>query len=543
MQQLDKWQQELERLSHRSYRQTGDQVRKIYKQTLKDMKTRLTDYVANYDQLSFSKKLEVERLFNVAGEMDQILKAPYESIDSAVKAGVANQAEQGYYGAWYALEQANNIELQMGLLDPELIVQAVNRPVAGARLSTRLYRQRNKLAKAATTEIVNGLFSGESYAQISKRLSDYTEADYKRALRIVQTESGRVRSETTQIGYQKAEKLGVGMQKRWLATLDGKTRHDHRYLDGQTVDVDEDFHDSGGHTASGPRLFGIAREDVNCRCTTIAVVDGIEPELRRNNETGKNEKYRTYAEWRAGKEHEVVGFAPIEAENSGLFSRKRRDYNLSAAEAKKRMLDEFGIRTKETSRTKLDEVAMNQVYSTFKRFENLYKALPDPIPAIRAMPKSEGKQAIAVYVSFVKGHKPVEIGINVGYFKTAADLENLSKRSVASGWFSKNAGPDHILLHEFSHHLDGQLSNVAGFTFSDRVFQKLDSGYDGKYTYLKVSSQIGGYADSFYRRRGRLSEGFAELFSEAYGDTPRQIAIDFRTEFEKLAEEVLKNAN
>lgn len=35
--------------------------------------------------------------------------------------------------------------------------------------------------------------------------------------------------------------MGVQLKKQWLATLDGKTRHEHRMLDGQTVDVEESF--------------------------------------------------------------------------------------------------------------------------------------------------------------------------------------------------------------------------------------------------------------------------------------------------------------
>lgn len=300
--QLEKWQEEMDRLSKKQYRQTNDAVRDVYKDALKDIKAQLAEYVDGYNDLSFAKKLEVERLFDVADDMDRILKGKYDSISEAIQAGVTAQAKNGYYGVWYSLEEANNVELQMGMLNPELIVQTVNNPVAGKTLSGRLYKQRNKLAKAATHEIVDGLFNGRSYAQIAKNLSEYTEADYKKALRIIRTEGGRVRSKTTQIGYQKAEKLGVNLQKRWLATLDRKTRHDHRYLDGQTVGIDDKFTDEKGNTADGPRLFGVASEDINCRCTTIAVVDGIAPELRRDNETGETEAFKNYDDWLANKE-------------------------------------------------------------------------------------------------------------------------------------------------------------------------------------------------------------------------------------------------
>ncbi len=53
----------------------------------------------------------------------------------------------------------------------------------------------------------------------------------------------------------------------------------------------------GGHKAKGPRLFGVAKEDISCRCTTIEVVEDIEPKLRKDNDNKKIVKYKNYADW------------------------------------------------------------------------------------------------------------------------------------------------------------------------------------------------------------------------------------------------------
>lgn len=177
----------------------------------------------------------------------------------------------------------------------------VNTPVAGKRLSNRLYQHRDKLADNVTHNIITGLFEGKSYGEIARRVNEETEASYKQALRIARTEGGRTQSTTTQKGYVEAKKKGIDIQKRWLATLDKKTRHDHRELDGQTIEVHEKF-SIRGYTAEGPRLFGIASEDVNCRCTTIEVVDGIAPQLRKDNETKEAPEYKNYGDWLASKE-------------------------------------------------------------------------------------------------------------------------------------------------------------------------------------------------------------------------------------------------
>ncbi|MDT2737656.1 ADP-ribosyltransferase [Enterococcus pseudoavium] len=301
MQQLDKWQKELDRLTQKKYNKTNSELFNTYRQSLIDIKKKLYQYTQAYPNLSFSSRLEVERLFHVAAEIDGILSQSYGTIEDTIKNHSASEAEQGYYGVWYALEQSENILLEMPLINHEYVTNLVNAPVAGKRLSKRLYQQRNELAKNVTNNIINGLFAGDSYAKIAKQVSNATEATYKQALRIVVTEGGRTSSVTQQQSSEKAKSLGVDMQKRWLSTLDKKTRHDHRELDGQTVDIEDDFH-VNGHKAKQPRMFGIAKEDVRCRCTSINIVDGIAPELRKDNETKKLTDYKNYDEWLKAKE-------------------------------------------------------------------------------------------------------------------------------------------------------------------------------------------------------------------------------------------------
>ena len=84
--------------------------------------------------------------------------------------------------------------------------------------------------------------------------------------------------------YHAAEKMGIKLRKRWLSTLDGRTRHAHAILDGQTVDVDKPFKVDGreirfpGDPQAAPYLV------YNCRCSLVADVIGIPKDdtLRRD---------------------------------------------------------------------------------------------------------------------------------------------------------------------------------------------------------------------------------------------------------------------
>ncbi len=244
--------------------------------------------------------MEVERLFSVADEINTILQLNSPKVEKTIKGYSAKQAEQGYYGLWYTLEQSQNIALSMPLINHDYIMNLVNAPVAGKRLSKRLYKYRDELAQNVTNNIITGLFEGKSYAEIARWINEETEASYKQALRIARTEAGRTQSVTTQKGYEEAKELGINIKKKWLATIDKHTRRTHQELDGKEVDVDEEF-TIRGHSAKGPRMFGVASEDVNCRCTTIEVVDGISPELRKDNESKEMSEFKSYADWFKGR--------------------------------------------------------------------------------------------------------------------------------------------------------------------------------------------------------------------------------------------------
>lgn len=302
MQELDKWNKELERLSAKSYKEVDQALFKFYKQALKDLKSEIKNYIENYEMLSFSKRLEAERQIKVANDIDRILKELESKTDPTIRDYVKGEAESGYYGTWYAMEGANNMQVDFSFLNERYIESLVNKKVAGKNFSKRLYQHRTQLANNVTRELLNGAVKGEGYAMVAKRVGELTEANYKQALRIARTEGNRVSSQAQQKSLEQAKTIGVNVKKKWLSTLDEKTRSSHQSLDGQVVDVEEHFISDSGAKALQPSMFQKASEDINCRCTVISVVDGISPQLRKDNQTKKLVKYRNYNDWLKAKE-------------------------------------------------------------------------------------------------------------------------------------------------------------------------------------------------------------------------------------------------
>lgn len=261
----------------------------------------------------------------------------------------------------------------------------------------------------------------------------------------------------------------------------------------------------------------------NCRCSTVPHVDREALE-KRLAEIDKAEK----ALYNVSDEQ---------------FVNKLKDYKLSRNDAIAKLKDEFDMDVSETPRAKLSETALNQTYGVLKAFENIYNALPEKIPLVRALAKSKAKNAIARYSRSGASNTPVEFGINVGYFNGDKKLRAIVDANIKNGWFSKNADANHIMVHEFGHHIDFQLSKLYGGRFADAVLTRLVNDYGDKYDLRTIAKATGEYASSYYGRTGQHSETFAELFAEAYGNTPRNIAKDFKTEFEKMAKELIDDAN
>lgn len=69
-----------------------------------------------------------------------------------------------------------------------------------------------------------------------------------------------------------AEEKGVHTQKGWMATHDSRTRETHADIDGEFVDIDEEF-SNGLEYPGDPN--GDPSEVYNCRCTLVYKVVGF----------------------------------------------------------------------------------------------------------------------------------------------------------------------------------------------------------------------------------------------------------------------------
>lgn len=161
--------------------------------------------------------------------------------------------------------------------------------------------------KQITSTITSDILQGKSIPNIAKDLrTGIPDMNKTAAIRTARTSVTGAQNAGRQDSYVAAEKLGIKVRKRWIATKDNRTRHDHGMADGQTVDYDKPF-DVGGYALMFPGDMASGAPGhllYNCRCSMRTVEkEGIEAEPRqmrvRNPETGKNVLVNemTFSEW------------------------------------------------------------------------------------------------------------------------------------------------------------------------------------------------------------------------------------------------------
>ena len=194
-------------------------------------------------------------------------------------------------------------------------------------------------------QIAQGVLLGESMPKIAQRLRKVTGSNMATAMRTARTSVTAAENAGRVDSYRRAQSLGIELEQEWLATLDGRTRHTHRLLDGERVEVGGTF-DNGCRYPGDPEAP--YAETCNCRCTLIAAVEGVD--YSDGKRWSRLPEGMTYEEWKAGKPA-VTGAKPANRTISEFMEmpgtkRKLDTAGVSATEARKKLteqLKEYGI--------------------------------------------------------------------------------------------------------------------------------------------------------------------------------------------------------
>ncbi len=210
-------------------------------------------------QVEYQKALKIQ----VQSILEQLQANEFETVSEYL----TKSYEEGFVGAMYSL-QKQGVPLVFPI-DQEQVVAAIQHETKlSESLYTALGRDITDLRKKIAGEISRGITSGMMYSEIARNVSNWAMIPKNNAMRIARTEAHRIQCKATSDAQFKAKEKGADVVKQWDSSLDGKTRDTHRQLDGQIRELEEPF-EVAGHKAMFPGGFGIAAEDINCRCALL----------------------------------------------------------------------------------------------------------------------------------------------------------------------------------------------------------------------------------------------------------------------------------
>lgn len=188
----------------------------------------------------------------INGELPEVYAINYNALESAV---------DGVGGYSFTLVDADTVR-NLAVTDTSLLPYKKIDPAKDIPWNM----------KKINAETLQGILQGESMDKIAKRIMNVQEMNKTQAIRSARTIVTGAENKGRQDSYARAEADGIILQKEWISTNDGRTRHSHAMLDGAIVDQDKKF-DNGLMFPGDPS--GRPEEVYNCRCTLVAKVNGF----------------------------------------------------------------------------------------------------------------------------------------------------------------------------------------------------------------------------------------------------------------------------
>lgn len=350
MTRLEKYLYQLRRIEEHREAAAEREIRKTYKKLLKEVSGYIAEIYVSYsedDMLTYSSLAAAGMDARFLEEVEQRISGISPDVAREIQDTVAQTYEACYDGMRNAVvKAAGNRELlqkafeSVSAVTPDVIKRAVENPVSGLTLKDTLEKHRKEIIYDIKRNIGVGLTNGDRYSTMAKRIAESIDGDYKKAVRIVRTETHRVRES----GFNDAatainESLRQGssgyvMAKTWNTMQDervrpkkakGKSRkYNHVKMDGVTIPQDDLFVLPSGATGKAPSQTGVAGEDINCRCylsydlvlaSELTKVQDGKKTIEEAAEVEKPEPTQNYKSVREA--YEKVNLNGIEAEFKG----------------------------------------------------------------------------------------------------------------------------------------------------------------------------------------------------------------------------------
>lgn len=205
---------------------------------------------------------------------------------------------ENYNFGTYQVEAGLKINTNFNLMDentlrnllinnPDLLPKAKFDPAKDARWNKQKFN----------SVITQSIMQGEGIEAMTARLQSVMGMNERSASRSARTAATAAQNAGRQQSYERMKDHGIDVRKQWMATLDKHTRDTHRREDGEIVNIDEDFPNTGLQYPGDPD--GEPAEVYNCRCTMIASFEEID--MDKAMRFDRFEFDETYEDWKEGR--------------------------------------------------------------------------------------------------------------------------------------------------------------------------------------------------------------------------------------------------
>ena len=413
------------------------------------------------------RKGKILRSRQLSSTLDQVSQAMTEANQVAMAAlrGKLPEvyAENANYAA-FSICKETGVAVAFDLVDPDTVGHMLT---AGAALLPAVDVAKDVAwnRKLVSSQLTQGVLLGESIPKIARRVQSVTGSNIATATRTARTAVTGAECAGRMASYERAKGMGIKLKKEWVSTLDNRTRHSHRQLDGERIENKESAKFSNGCRYPGDPTARYA-EICNCRCTVIAAVEGFETDDAKR--LSRLPEGVTYEEWKWGKER-GISTKKAASPNAAV---DLEYINSSKYRAK---FDELGVSAKTASSLHKEAVAMlNHRNGTLREDMALVSAKTGEVVARSSGAKADLETSVTKKVaSAVKASSPHEL---IGMHNhpnslppTGSDIATADQRRYAFGLVICHNGD--VFRYNVA---DG--SSVSGMAFDMKVRRLTDQG-------------------------------------------------------------------
>ncbi len=277
--EFERLQKEIDKIENSA----AKQIARGYANALEELRTIVRKRYDKYGKdgkLTYDEMVKYNRIKSLDKDLARTINAMHVQTSKITRQILRNTYKTSFDNVKDAVGQAAGKTIR-GQIKQEVINEALQDPVSGLTLNNRLQRRRRLIIGNIQETIGQGLYNGESYTDMSKRLKESLEGDVVKSHRIVRTESHRVMEKSKMDSLEHAANQGVDMKKYWIDSDDERVRSSHnhmaeKYSKEKAIPMDQDFvNDKTGGKGPTPGQLGKAKDDIHCRCImgTIVVTD------------------------------------------------------------------------------------------------------------------------------------------------------------------------------------------------------------------------------------------------------------------------------